>query len=357
VASLQSATYTVTGGLTVTAVAVEPSGKGVKLTVTGTPTGAVTVSITGAKDAEGVTIAAGTVVTANTVPLICKDIKVDTATPGTDGYMSYPTIEWVDGADAYTILAQGSDIWGAADGFNFLYEQKTGDFDVVVRQKSISHTSMWAKGGLMVRESLNADSRNWNVVNTPLASDGIMAPDNSGYGTTYVECNRRTATAGASDAWRSVSVASDYPFAWVRLQRAAGVITAFASSDGKTWTQLGQNNPANVGAMTPLPSTVYVGICTTAHNNDLVPLGPEGFLYYNQCEYADYNSSYVPVAPAAQLTAAITNGKLVISWAPAGGRLQSATALGGNWADVGTANPSSPIDMTGAAQFFRVISP
>ena len=37
---------------------------------------------------------------------------------------------YVTGANAYTIACEGSDIWSTADGFNFAYETKTGDFDV-----------------------------------------------------------------------------------------------------------------------------------------------------------------------------------------------------------------------------------
>ena len=78
-------------------------------------------------------------------------------------------------------------------------------------------------------------------------------------------------------------------------------------------------------------------------------------LYYNQSEYADYNSNYVEAPPSATLSASVTANGIVISWAPAGGKLQSCTALGGAWSDVGTANPSAAIPMAGTAMFFRVI--
>jgi hypothetical protein len=58
--------------------------------------------------------------------------------------------------------------------FNFSYEQKTGDFDVVVRQKTFTKVSNWSKGGLMVREDLTPQSRNWNIVNDPTSADGQL---------------------------------------------------------------------------------------------------------------------------------------------------------------------------------------
>jgi hypothetical protein len=349
--------YQLSGGVTLAGLSVEPSGKGVKLAVTGTPTGPVTVTINGVKDAEGIALAANTAVEANDVPLTSLDIghPADPDT-GTQADPAYPSMLWVDGPDAYTVMAQGSDIWGTADGFNFLYEQKTGDFDVVVRQKSITHTSNWAKGGLMVRESLDADSRNWNIVNDPLSSDGIMAPDNTGYGANVIECNRRDLTGGSSTGWDSNRGASPaYPNAWVRLKRTGEVLTAYYSTDGENWTLAATQDPRTVGAQTPLPQTVYVGICTTAHNND--PAGmTSGFQYYNTAEYADYNSNYVPAAGAPTLSATLSGGNIVISWAPDGGTLQSTTALGGTWTDVGTANPAT-VPMSDPVMFFRVVGP
>jgi len=316
------------------------------LTVTGNPTSVTVNNIVGL--GGGLALGGNHTATINKVLLTSVDIgvvgpPVDPAVPS--GF--YPS-----GTNAFLVECEGSDIWNANDGFNFSYEMKTGDFDVVVRQKSITHTSNWAKGGLMVRESLNADSRDWNIVNDPILADGIQAPDNSGMGANAVECNVRNATAAASGGWgNGTAMVPAYPNAWVRLKRAGNVLSAYASNDGKTWTLMGQQDPSTVGAMTPLPATVYVGICTTAHNNDGNTAPP--FLYYNTAEYADYNSSYVPPAGAATLTAAHVGNNIVISWTPTGGKLQSCTALGGAWTDEGTANPAT-IPITGTAKFFRV---
>ena len=45
------------------------------------------------------------------------------------------------GTVAILVSAEGSDIWNIADGFNFGWELKTNDFDVVVRGVSNGHTS------------------------------------------------------------------------------------------------------------------------------------------------------------------------------------------------------------------------
>jgi hypothetical protein len=341
--------YSVSGGFTIVGILVNTNNyRSVKLIVTGTPSGAVTVTMNGLTDAAGGVLPNATVSTSYPIPLTSKDI----GTPGTDP--AYPSQIWVEGTNAYTVIAEGSDIWGNADGFNFLYETKTGDFDVVVRQKSTTHTSNWAKGGLMVRESLTAGSRNWNIINDPASSDGIMAPDNSGYGANAVEANARVETDGASASWgNGTGAVPAYPNAWVRLTRVGNVLSAYTSVDGLTWTQLATQTPAT------LPSSLYVGICTTAHNNDA--LGADPLLYWNIAEYANYNSSYTYVPPVVgpTLKATTTAGNIVISWTPAGGHLESSPSLGAGatWTAVTPAANPATIPISGSSKFFRVVTP
>ncbi|HWI58808.1 MAG TPA: hypothetical protein VNZ22_16400, partial [Bacillota bacterium] len=345
---LSNAVYSLTGGLTVTNVAVSGNGRTVKLFVSGNPTGSVTVSVSGLKDASGLSLPAISGAAVRPLGLVSADV----GWPGADPI--FPSKLWVENTNAFTVEAEGSDIWGTADGFNFLYEQKTGDFDVVVRQKKITHSSQWAKGGLMVRESLNADSRNWNIVNTPVAADGIMAPDNSGYGSSGIECNWRTNTAGESTGWDNIprDTPAAYPNAWVRLKRSGQVLTAYYSTNGLSW-KLAATQDVSTTAGGALPSTVYLGIATTAHNNDTF----EPYKFWNVSEYADYNSSYVAPLPAATLKVTLVGANASISWTPAGGRLQSSASLSGGWTDVtGATNPMT-VPTTGQPKFYRVVNP
>ncbi len=258
--------------------------------------------------------------------------------------------------------AEGSDIYNAQDGFNFAWEQKSGDFDVVVRQKDIRHTSNWSKGGLMVREDLTPASRNWNIVNDPLASDGIAAPDLSGYGASAVECNCRSTNDVATDStWLTDtnSASPDYPDAWVRIKRTGNGLNAFSSQDGVNWTQLAYDNPTNYATMTALPNTVYVGICTTAHNNDPAGTAFSALQYLNVVDYDNYNSSYVPTVPiggAVKMAITRSGSNLTISWTPGGGTLQSSPALGSsaNWQPVAGATNPMTIPISSGVVFYRV---
>lgn len=336
--------YTVPAGLTITSVSVSPDARSVKLTLSGTPAAGSTVTVKAGSDAVGTALAANTTATIQPLPLTFRDI-------GNTGDPAFPSVLYVQGPRDFLVQAQGSDIWGQADGFNFLYEQKTGDFDVVVRQKGISHSSQWAKGGLMVREDLTPGSRNWNIVNTPQASDGIMAPDASGYGSSAIEANARMTAGGDSAGWDFArGYRSPYPNAWLRMKRTGQTLSAYYSDNGQSWTLAATNTPA-----TPLPASLYVGMATTAHNNDPVGTPPELQVYWNTVPYADYNSNYTAPVGNPQITYSISGSQMTINWSPAVGTLQQSPSLsGGAWTTVPSTGGSATVNIGTGSMFFRV---
>jgi len=345
------ANYTVAGA-TITNIVLASNHRTVELDLNQMPTLPLSVTVNGVKDISGNTIALNSSAPINSVGLTCTDV----GTPNFDP--AYPSFIWVTGSGGYIVAAEGSDIWANADGFNFTWELKTNDFDAVVRGVAISHTSNWAKEGLMVRESLDPNSRNWNIVNDPASADGIMAPDGSGFGANNVECNMRDSIGGASGGWKNLAGNNvpAYPNAWVRLKRTGNVLDAYLGVNGLAWTHVGSyDTGTNVNGA--ISNVVYVGLCTTAHNNDA--LGgppPPPFRYYNTVEYANYTSSYV--APA-QLTAVVSGANVIVSWAPSGGHLEGSPAISGpgvNWQPLGSSNPASVPIGTGA-RFFRVVNP
>jgi len=345
------ANYSVAGA-TITNIVLAANHRTVELDLNQMPTLPLNVTVNGVKDLSGNTIALNSSAPINPVGLTCTDV----GTPAFDP--AYPSFIWNTASGGYIVSAEGSDIWGTADGFNFTWELKTNDFDAVVRGVNITHTSQWAKMGLMVRETLDLNSRNWNIVNDPAAADGIMAPDGTGFGANAVECNMRDTLNGASGGWNNLAggIVPAYPNAWVRLKRTGNVLDAYSSVNGASWTHMASYNTAtNInGAIT---NVAYVGLCTTAHNNDT--LGgppPPPFKYYNTVEYANYSSSYV--APA-QLSVVRSGANVIISWAPAAGHLEASPAISGpgvNWQTVVSGNPAT-VPVAPGVRFFRVVNP
>jgi len=339
------ANYTI-AGVTITNISIASNHRTVQLLVSAMPTLPLNVTISGVKDLTGNTITPGSSAAINSELLTFSDV----GNPGVDP--AYPSIVSVTASGGYLISAQGSDIWNNADAFHFAWQMKTNDFDVVVRGVSQGHTDTFAKAGLMVRELLDASSRNWSVVNTP-------APDASSVvGANSIDCNMRDTYAGATAGWKNLAgnTPPTYPNAWVRLKRTGNVLAAYASSNAANWIQLGSYD-TSTNASGALSNVVHIGICTAAHGNDQVGgPPPPPFQWYNTAEYANYSSSFVP---PAQLTIARSGANVNISWTPAAGHLESSPAVTGpgvNWQNVGTANPATVPIGTGP-QYFRVSNP
>jgi hypothetical protein len=98
----------------------------------------------------------------------------------------------------------------------------------------------WTKAGVMIRQSLTADSPHASMFVTP------------GRGLAF----QRRQTAGAASL--STSAAGVAPM-WVKLVRAGQLVTASVSSDGVTWTTVGQDTVALSGA-------VWAGLALTSHD-------------------------------------------------------------------------------------------
>src|SRR4051812_322727 len=141
----------------------------------------------------------------------------------------------------YSIDAGGTDIGGTSDQFHFVYQPLTGDGEVVARVQSLSNSDPWAKTGVMIRETLNGDSRHAFA----LVSAG------SGYA-----FQRRIDPAGDTQL---TSGSTGTAPGWVRIVRTGSQFEAFQSTDGATWTSIGSDVVAMADA-------VYVGIATTSHN-------------------------------------------------------------------------------------------
>jgi regulation of enolase protein 1 (concanavalin A-like superfamily) len=141
----------------------------------------------------------------------------------------------------YTITAAGTDIQGSSDQFRFVYQQISGDVDVIARVNSLQNVSAWSKAGIMIRETLSANSRN------------AMALMSAGKGYSY---QWRTDTGGITTYVRPAGGTAP---AWVRLIRTGTKFEALRSTDGASWSSMGSQTIAMAG-------TVYVGLAVTSHN-------------------------------------------------------------------------------------------
>ena len=160
---------------------------------------------------------------------------------GNRAYVSSFT-EGPDGT--YTMTASGTDIWAAADEFHFAFKQVTGPGAIIAKVESIEHTDPWAKAGVMIRDTLDADSRNVAVFVTP--ENGVRFQYRSAAGT----ITQRNFAEGITAPQ------------WVKLERTTGgLVRAYYSGDGTTWERF---NLTQVRMDMP----IYIGLAVTSHNAD-----------------------------------------------------------------------------------------
>jgi hypothetical protein len=160
--------------------------------------------------------------------------STDIGSPAIKGSTTYSS-------GVYTVKAGGKDIWDTADQFHYLYQPLTGDGEIVARVRSLTYADPWSKTGVMIRESITAQSRHAMVVVS------------AGKGYAF---QRRLETGQYS---AHTSGGSGTAPGWVKLVRTGDLFTAFRSADGATWTRIGSDTVI-------MGDTVYAGLATTSHN-------------------------------------------------------------------------------------------
>jgi regulation of enolase protein 1 (concanavalin A-like superfamily) len=142
----------------------------------------------------------------------------------------------------FIVTGSGSDVWGNADEFHFVYQEISGDLEIQARVASMTVTDPWAKAGVMIRNTLDANSSHAIMVMS--AANGLAF-------------QRRTSTGSSSSHTAGTNTIAPY---WVKLTRSGSRITAYESETGTNWTQVGV-------ATISMPDPVYVGLMVTAHND------------------------------------------------------------------------------------------
>jgi hypothetical protein len=147
-------------------------------------------------------------------------------------------------AGTYTMTASGTDIWDASDQFHFAYKEISGDATIQAQVLRVGHTDDWAKAGVMIRDSLDPNSAHAMMAITP--ANGVW------YGS-------RMAAGQSSTSIKDPNVSAPQ---WVKLERSSGgLVRAYYSADGSTWTQLALD-----AVIMKMP--VYIGLALTSHNPD-----------------------------------------------------------------------------------------
>jgi hypothetical protein len=148
-------------------------------------------------------------------------------------------------AGTYTMTSTGTDIWDNADEFHFAFKEISGTAKIIARVASVENTQEFAKAGVMIRDTLDADSANVGV---------FITPENG------VRFQYRNTADGSTDRQFVEGVTAPQ---WVRLERTAGgLVRAYYSANGTDWERF-------TLVQVPMTMPVYVGLAVTSHDVDL----------------------------------------------------------------------------------------
>jgi len=148
--------------------------------------------------------------------------------------------------DTISVFGSGSDIWGTADAFQFTSLPIAGDGEISAQLTSAvlntgsGATSSFAKGGLMIRQSLDPGSPEVILDVRPGGGIEFMTRSLAGGPTSFV--------AGGS---------ASFPV-WLRLARRGSTVTGSVSSDGVVWSAVGSTSAPTGDAL--------AGFAVTSHD-------------------------------------------------------------------------------------------
>ncbi len=144
-----------------------------------------------------------------------------------------------------TVAGEGTDIWNTGDQFTFVYKALNGNGSLIARVTSAgTGTNTWAKGGVMIRDDLTADSAHGTMAMTGGGGNGASFQ------------YRLMADTDSANADAAAVLALPY---YVKIERAGDTITASLSPDGTNWT------PQGVAQYIAMTNPAYIGIAVTSH--------------------------------------------------------------------------------------------
>lgn len=148
-------------------------------------------------------------------------------------------------AGTYTVKGSGEDIYYFEDQFHFAYKEITGKVEIIAKIESLENTDPFARAGVMIRDTLDPNSRNVAV---------FITPENG------VRYQYRQVVADETGRLFEEGLTAPY---WVKVERTAGgLVRAYHSANGTDWTSFFLKQ-----LTVDLP--MYVGLAVGSHNPDV----------------------------------------------------------------------------------------
>ena len=157
-------------------------------------------------------------------------------------------------SQTYTLTGSGSDIGGTSDEFHYAFKTLSGGGSITAKIESLTDTHAWAKAGVMIRETLEADALYAAVVVTPSGR---------------VAFEFRSTKALDAHSTHTAKGAISVPH-WIKLTRSAtNLFSAEHSTDGVNWAPVTGTDPSDPSTWNVLMKPdVQVGFVVSSHDTD-----------------------------------------------------------------------------------------
>ena len=148
-------------------------------------------------------------------------------------------------AGIFTVKGIGQDIYDRSDEFHFVYKEHSGAVKIIVKVDSLENTDPFAKAGIMIRDTLDANARYCGL---------FMTPENG------VRYQYRSIVNDSTNRQFDPNVAAPY---WLYLERTTGgLIRANYSANGSDWSKFSLTSVT-------MANPIYIGLAVTSHNPDV----------------------------------------------------------------------------------------
>jgi hypothetical protein len=174
-----------------------------------------------------------------------RNIDIATGKPGYASFGGTPT------AFDCALSGGGSDIWGTADQFHYVYQEIADNFEIEATFNSLLPADAWSKVGLMVRDGTAANARNLAMITSASNGYRLQLRDTAGGGSNSL---------APSEVPGSGTSAAATPVTF-KLVRERGKIKAYVN--GTHVTYIGGIDIDVSG----WSKTLCVGLAITSHNN------------------------------------------------------------------------------------------
>lgn len=164
--------------------------------------------------------------------------KHDIGPVGLTGSVCYDDIR-----KSYSVEGSGDDIWGRSDEYYFVHTPCVGNIEASCRVSYLENSYGWAKSGIMIRETLDPDSKHSMVCLTP--GNGVA--------------NQYRINTGDNSGNENIDGIRTPVY--IKIVRHSDTISTYYSFDELAWTFIYED----VFAMS---DSAYVGLFSCSHEND-----------------------------------------------------------------------------------------